>query len=147
MKTIFAAFFSALLFGLGLGISGMTLPSKVIGFLDVTGAWDPSLMFVMVGAISVNAIAYIFVKSRSKPVLTERFHIPSKKEIDWKLIVGAAMFGIGWGIGGFCPGPAIVSLVTGDRGVLGFFGSMIAGIVLFKLFYRFVLQPLGQKRN
>ena len=147
MKTIFAAFFAALLFGIGLGISGMTLPSKVIGFLDITGDWDPSLMAVMAGAIAINAVTYIFVKRRAKPVFVERFHIPSKKEIDWKLIGGAAIFGIGWGLGGFCPGPAIVSLATGESGVLMFFGSMISGILIFKVFNRLVLQPLGQKRN
>lgn len=134
MKTFLAVFMSALLFGLALGVSGMTLPEKVIGFLDVTGRWDPSLMAVMVGAILVHSIFYRLIVKRPSPLLESKFQIPTRKDIDWKLILGASIFGAGWGLGGFCPGPAVVSLVTGEMSIVIFFASMIAGIFAYKLF-------------
>ena len=110
MNLILAAFSSALLFGIGLGVSGMTLPSKVIGFLDVFGEWDPSLLAVMVGAILVHAISYRIVTKRESPILVAKFQIPTRRDVDWKLVMGSVMFGAGWGLGGFCTGPALVSL-------------------------------------
>jgi len=134
MKIFFASFGSALLFGLGLGLSGMTLPSKVIGFLDVTGQWDPTLAFVMVGAILVHSISFQLITKRPSPIFSTSFRLPTRKDVDYKLVVGAAIFGLGWGLGGFCPGPAIVGLVSGIPAVLVFVGSMVAGIYA----YRFV---------
>ncbi len=128
MSLIVAAFVSALIFGLGLGVSGMTLPSKVIGFLDITGAWDPSLAFVMVGAIGVHAISYRLIAKRDSPILTTKFQIPTRRELDKKLILGSVLFGMGWGVGGFCPGPALVSAVTGNSSVLIFVASMVIGV-------------------
>jgi uncharacterized membrane protein YedE/YeeE len=132
MKILLAAFLSALLFGLGLGVSGMTLPSKVVGFLDVMGDWDPSLMAVMVGAILVHSISYRLIMRRESPILVANFQIPTRRELDWKLLVGSALFGIGWGLGGFCPGPALVNAVTGSSSVLVFLASMLVGMYLAK---------------
>ena len=140
MRHILAAFASALIFGIGLGISGMTLPAKVIGFLDITGQWDPSLMAVMAGAILVHAVSYRFIIKRRNPVLTSEFKIPTKRDIDWKLIHGSAIFGAGWGLGGFCPGPALVGLVTGEPSVVIFVLSMVAGIYLHRFFDKIVLK-------
>lgn len=147
MKTFLAVFACGLLFGLGLGVAGMTLPSKVIGFLDITGDWDPSLMAVMVGAILVHAVLYRLITKRSSPVLDSKFQIPTRKDIDWKLLVGASLFGAGWGLGGFCPGPAIVSLVTGESSVVVFVVSMIAGIFVYNLFDKKVLQSISMKKE
>ena len=130
MSLILAAFFSAVIFGLGLGLSGMTLPTKVIGFLDVTGNWDPSLAFVMIGAIVVHSVSYRLIMKRKSPILTTAFQIPTKRQIDLKLILGSLLFGAGWGLGGFCPGPAIVASVSGATSVLLFVASMVAGIYL-----------------
>jgi uncharacterized membrane protein YedE/YeeE len=138
MKECFAAFVTALIFGIGLGISGMTDPSKVIGFLDVTGEWDPSLMFVMIGAIAIHGALYPFIIRRRAPVLAIKFQIPTIRKVDFKLIAGAVFFGLGWGLGGFCPGPAIVSSVTGNAFVLVFVFSMFLGIYLHKLLLKLI---------
>ncbi len=116
------AFFCGALFAVGLGISGMTQPGKVTGFLDVTGAWDPSLLFVMMGAILVYAVG-----SR----LTAKKPEPANRKIDRALLTGAAIFGVGWGLAGFCPGPALTSLVTLRREPLLFVASMLAGMLVF----------------
>ena len=100
MKANLTALVSGLLFGLGLGLSGMTLPSKVIGFLDVTGAWDASLAFVMIGAIAVHAVLFRVVTRRVSPLFDAEFHIPSRRDVDGPLVLGAALFGVGWGLGG-----------------------------------------------
>lgn len=121
------------LFALGLGISGMTQPQKVVGFLDILGSWDPSLMFVMIGAIGVHMISYRLIRKRSSPVLTADWHVPVEKRIDSKLLLGAALFGIGWGIAGYCPGPAITSLANFEAQPLIFVGSMIFGMLLLRL--------------
>ncbi len=140
MKLILAAFFSALVFGIGLGISGMTLPSKVIGFLDVTGNWDPSLAAVMFGAILVHAISYRLITKRKSPILTTEFQIPTRRDVDWKLILGAVLFGAGWGLGGFCPGPALVGVVTGKSSVVIFVASMLVGMWAHNLLNSVLLQ-------
>lgn len=140
MKHYLAAFSSALIFGLGLGLSGMTLPAKVIGFLDITGQWDPSLMAVMVGAILVHSVSFRLITKRSSPVLVSEFKIPTNRDIDWKLVLGSAIFGAGWGLGGFCPGPALVGVVTGEPSVLIFVLSMVAGIYLHHFFDQKVLR-------
>lgn len=124
-----SALISGLIFGLGLILSGMTQPEKVLGFLDITGLWDPSLAFVMGGAVSVAAIAFAFARSRkSASPATE----PSGP-IDRRLLVGALIFGIGWGLAGICPGPAIVLLGTGSVDGLIFAVGMIGGMLLFRL--------------
>lgn len=113
-KKNFIAFFSGLLFATGLGISGMTQPQKVIAFLDLVGTWDPSLMFVMGGALMVHFISYRIIKKWRRPIVEESWHIPTTTKITKPLIFGSLLFGIGWGLSGFCPGPAIVSLGTGS---------------------------------
>lgn len=120
---------SGLLFALGLGIAGMTQPSRVLGFLDVLGAWDPSLMFVMMGAIAV----YMPVFWAARRVLAPRLHLPTRKDIDVRLVAGSAMFGVGWGLGGYCPGPALVSLTTLTGPALLFGVAMFAGMRLHRV--------------
>ena len=130
MKAHLTALVSGLLFGLGLGVSGMTLPSKVIGFLDVTGAWDASLAFVMIGAIAVHAVLFRVVTRRVSPLFDAEFHIPSRRDVDGPLVLGAALFGVGWGLGGYCPGPGLVSAATGSVPALIFVVAMIIGMLL-----------------
>ena len=103
-------FVAGIMFGLGLVISGMANPAKVLNFLDVAGTWDPSLAFVMVGAVAVTAIGYRLVLARPKPLLASSFHLPTQRRLDARIFVGPAIFGIGWGLSGFCPGPAVTSL-------------------------------------
>ena len=117
------------IFALGLGISGMTQPQKVIGFLDIFGHWNPSLAFVMIGAIGVHALSYLIANKKSSPALDSQFHIPQKSSIDWKLVTGSFIFGIGWGLGGFCPGPAITSLASGSSTVVVFLVAMMSGML------------------
>ncbi|HMI86287.1 MAG TPA: YeeE/YedE family protein [Polyangiaceae bacterium] len=130
MKSTVAALAAGLLFGTGLGLSGMTQPLRVIAFLDVAGAWDPSLMFVMLGAIGVHFLLARSIRRRERPLLDTRFHLPSATRVDGALIAGAAVFGIGWGLGGFCPGPAIVSLGSGSLSAFVFVGAMALGMVI-----------------
>jgi uncharacterized membrane protein YedE/YeeE len=125
---LFASLASGLLFGAGLVLAGMTQPSKVIAFLDFTGDWDPSLALVMVGAIGVHAIAYRVATRRSSPLFAERFALPTRRDIDGKLLLGAALFGIGWGIGGFCPGPGLVALAGLGTEAAVFVAAMMAGM-------------------
>ena len=135
-----AALLAAVLFGVGLVVSGMTSPQKVLGFLDVFGAWDPSLAFVMVGAISVHAVLYRFVRRRTAPLFAERFWVPERKGIDAPLVVGAALFGVGWGLSGICPGPGLVVLpagvVDGATPLLAFLAALLGGMALFALWSR-----------
>ncbi|HVN85252.1 MAG TPA: YeeE/YedE family protein [Candidatus Binatia bacterium] len=125
-----SAFVCGTVFAIGLGISGMTQPTKVIGFLDVAGAWDPTLAFVMGGAVLVSATLFPRILRRRTAVLDDHFALPEKKTIDGRLLIGAAVFGVGWGLSGYCPGPAIVSLVTGARPVVVFVAFMLAGLYL-----------------
>ena len=127
MKKLFPALLSGLLMGAGLVISGMTDPAKVLGFLNITGQWDPTLMMVMGGAILINLPLTLLILKRTSPVAENRFHLPTSNSIDKPLIVGAALFGIGWGLAGICPGPAIASLVTGGSQILVFVAAMVAG--------------------
>ncbi|WP_437908663.1 DUF6691 family protein [Sorangium sp. So ce327] len=145
MKQGAAAFLAGLLFAVGLGVSGMTQPSRVIGFLDVAGGWDPSLAFVMAGAVSVHFLAYRVLRWRRRgggadaagparaprfPLLADRADVPTRADIDARLVAGAALFGVGWGLAGYCPGPALVSLATGSRAVLAFVAAMAAGMAI-----------------
>lgn len=125
------AFVAGLVFAAGLCVAGMTQPSKVLGFLDFTGKWDPALAFVMVGAIGVSAVAYRIAARRSATFLGERFHFHgAARAVRPRLLVGAALFGVGWGLSGLCPGPAIVSLAGAEPGILVFLAAMIVGIVV-----------------
>ncbi|WP_375749848.1 DUF6691 family protein [Vibrio sp. HN007] len=130
----FASLIAGILFGMGMGISGMVDPINVIGFLDVAGNWSPDLAFVMGGALAVFMPAYFFViKPRKKPVVAEQFCLNKRKNIDLRLISGAATFGIGWGLVGICPGPAVASLAAGNGGVVLFFAFMMVGLGLTNL--------------
>ena len=122
-----AALLAGLLFGMGLSVSGMIRPAKVENFLDVTGDWDPTLALVMGGALLVYLPAFRWLMKRPAPVLDSRFHLPERRDIDFRLVAGAILFGIGWGIGGFCPGPALAALVTGAGPVFAFVAAMLAG--------------------
>lgn len=125
------SFVVGLLFATGLAISGMTQPQKVIGFLN-PWEWDPSLLFVMLGAVGVHLISYPLIRRRSSPLLDTKWHVPTRKDVTTRLIVGSALFGIGWGLAGFCPGPALTSLASGDTRSALFVGGMIFGMTFFK---------------
>ena len=133
VKQSFAALIVGLVFGVGLVLSGMTSPDKVVGFLDVFGEWDPSLAFVMGGAVLTYAPIRLWVLQRDKPVLDTSFEEPVGGKIDAPLLVGAAVFGVGWGLVGFCPGPAIVSVGTAVQPVLLFVACMGGGMALHKV--------------
>ena len=124
--------FAGALFGLGLAVSGMVDPQKVIGFLDVAGAWDPTLAFVMGGALLVVVPAFRLILKRPRPVLADEFELPTKKDVDARLLGGSALFGVGWGLSGFCPGPAVTALATGLTPVFAFVVAMIAGMAIYK---------------
>ncbi|MDV2449973.1 YeeE/YedE family protein [Xanthomonas hortorum] len=131
-----AAFFSGSLFGLGLVVSDMANPARVLAFLDVTGAWDASLALVMAGALIPSVIAYRWARVRTAPLLAPSFHLPQQRKIDRKLVVGAALFGIGWGLAGVCPGPAIALLATAQPFAVVFAASLVAGLLLHWLIHR-----------
>jgi len=128
LKSNLLAYLAGLLFGFGLILAGMTDTSKVIGFLDFFGAWDPSLAFVMVGAIGVHALLFRLIVKRPAPLVDSHFHVPTRRELDLRLVGGAAIFGVGWGLAGFCPGPGIVSLGTGTVAALVFVAAMALGM-------------------
>ncbi|MCF7965615.1 MAG: YeeE/YedE family protein [Methylobacter tundripaludum] len=130
------AFLVGLLFGLGLIISGMTDPSKVIGFLDLAGAWDPSLAFVMGGAVLIGAAAFTVAKKRQRSLLGAPMQLSSVTGLDKGLLIGSLVFGIGWGLSGFCPGPAVVSAAAGQPKALIFVASMLAGMALYNMIER-----------
>ena len=123
---------SGLLFGFGLLLSGMADPAKVQNFLDLFGTWDPSLAFVMGGAIAVTMPGFWLVIRRNKPFFNDVFHLPSRTDLDARLITGAAIFGVGWGLGGFCPGPAITALPLAVEGTLIFVATMLTGMAASK---------------
>ena len=128
MKRLVVAYVCGVLFALGLGISGMTHPSKVLAFLDFTGDWDPSLALVMGSGVLVNLVFFRMARRRGAPRLAPSFSLPPRTMVDASLVGGAALFGVGWGLGGFCPGPAIVSVVTGATPVVVFVVSMLASM-------------------
>jgi len=129
MNVIIASLLSGLLFGFGLIVSGMSNPARVLNFLDFSANWDATLAFVMGGAIAIAAPGIFWVRKRSKPLFADNFDIPTSKVIDSKLITGSAMFGIGWGISGFCPGPAVVAIASLQSDVLLFVGAMVVGML------------------
>jgi uncharacterized protein len=132
MKNGLIALVVGFIFAIGLGLSGMTQPQKVVGFLDIFGAWDPSLMFVMIGAIGVHFVIYHFFRNRKAPLLDAKWHVPMKKEITAPLIIGSVLFGVGWGLAGFCPGPAMTALASFEVKPFVFVGSMLIGMVIFQ---------------
>ena len=120
---------SGLLFGAGLAISGMIQPAKVLGFLDIAGAWDPSLALVMAGALAVTFAGYRLALGRPQPLYDSKFHLPTASRVDGRLLAGAALFGLGWGLGGYCPGPALAAVGGLSQGTLVFLAGLIAGTV------------------
>jgi len=128
MQRVILAGLFGLIFGTGIALSGMANPAKVLNFFDIAGTWDPSLAFVMGGALLVTAIGYRLVLRRAAPVCDAKFHLPTSRKLDTPLLAGAAVFGIGWGISGFCPGGAIPALGLGEVTAWAFVGAMLAGI-------------------
>lgn len=139
---IVMALVAGLVFGVGLIISGMSNPAKVIGFLDLAGKWDPSLALVMGGAIAVSLIPFQLAGRRSKALLGEPMRLPAARDIDRRLVLGALAFGVGWGLAGYCPGPALASLLSGSTKAAVFVAAMIGGMLLFQL-----LESLAQSRK
>jgi uncharacterized membrane protein YedE/YeeE len=134
-------FLVGLLFGLGLMLSGMNDPAKVIGFLDLFGNWDPSLAFVMGGAIAVGFFAFALAKKRTTNLLGGALHLPKSNHIDRRLVIGSLVFGAGWGLAGFCPGPALVSMAEGQDKALVFVSAMVFGMIAYEAAQRFVHLP------
>lgn len=130
LTKIVAGLASGLLFGAGLAIAGMTNPSKVLNFLDVTRGWDPSLAFVMAAAVPVSALAFWVGRRRARPLLDLAFVLPGKTQLEPALLVGSALFGLGWGLGGYCPGPAVASLSHPNISLIGFLFAMGVGLLL-----------------
>jgi uncharacterized membrane protein YedE/YeeE len=131
-----SALVAGLVFGIGLVVSGMVNPAKVLGFLDLAGAWDPSLALVMAGAVAVGAVAFALAGRRSSTLLGAALSLPANRDLDRRLVLGSLVFGIGWGLAGFCPGPALVALGAGKLKALVFVGSMIGGMLVFELVER-----------
>ena len=144
-RRILPPLISGSLFGAGLALGGMTDPARVRGFLDLFGAWDPTLAFVMSGAVIVMAVAWRFRARMATPLFGERFELPDRSDLDGKLIAGAALFGIGWGMAGLCPGPALASLALAPLDALPFAAAMLAGMALHRFFPapRRRVQPQG----
>ncbi|NVD35196.1 YeeE/YedE family protein [Marinobacter lutaoensis] len=136
MKYSIASLFAGLLFGLGLIVSGMANPEKVLGFLDIAGLWDPSLAFVMGGAIIVGIVAFTVARRRTLSFLGSNMKVPSHNHIDKRLVLGSLVFGVGWGIAGFCPGPGLVALGAGEAKAAVFVASMVAGMAIFEIIER-----------
>lgn len=145
MKSVLVSFISGVVFAIGLGIGGMTHPAKVIGFLDFTGNWDPSLAFVMLGAIGVHAFFYRAIRTRPSLLSSLPLSLPNRTKIDSRLFGGSIIFGLGWGIAGYCPGPAITSLASGNFSVVIFVAGMMIGIVVFD-FRRVLGRQIGTRR-
>jgi uncharacterized membrane protein YedE/YeeE len=133
-----------LIFGIGISISGMANPAKVLNFFDIAGSWDPSLAFVMGGALIVTFIGYRVVLKRPAPMMDSGFHLPTRKDLDLRLIGGSALFGVGWGIAGFCPGGALPALGTGRSEVLIFVGALVVGILAGKLLQNAITRRSAQ---
>ena len=141
MPRLLVALASGLLFGLGLTVSGMINPAKVLGFLDLAGDWDPSLAFVMAGAIPVAALGFALARRRPAPLCAPTFSGPTKTRVDVRLVVGAVLFGVGWGLVGYCPGPALASLRFGGWRTLLFVAAMLVGMGAFQAFDRATAAP------
>jgi uncharacterized membrane protein YedE/YeeE len=133
---LLTALLSGLLFGVGLMVSGMANPAKVLGFLDIAGRWDPSLVFAMGGAVAASSIAFRIAKRRKKPLLGSRMHMPASTLVTFRLLLGSAGFGVGWGLAGLCPGPALVALGAGFPKAGGFVAAMLVGMMAFEFIER-----------
>ncbi|MEM5383887.1 YeeE/YedE family protein [Paraburkholderia phymatum] len=133
---VLTALVAGLLFGVGLMVSGMANPAKVLGFLDIAGRWDPSLAFVMIGAIGIASVVFLLAKRRARSLLGLPMQIPASTAVTARLIFGSAVFGVGWGIAGFCPGPALVALGAGYPKAWGFVAAMLGGMAVFELIER-----------
>jgi uncharacterized membrane protein YedE/YeeE len=147
MKYSVTSLLAGLIFGLGLMVSGMANPEKVLGFLDIAGLWDPSLAFVMGGAIIVGLVAFAVARRRTLSVLGFTIKMPANNRIESRLVIGSMMFGIGWGIAGFCPGPALVALGAGEIKAVVFVASMVAGMMAFEVIERIKRPSLGDTRG
>jgi hypothetical protein len=132
MNKILSALLAGIVFGVGLTLSGMVDPNKVVNFLDITGNWDPSLMLVLGGAVVTTTLAYRFIFAQGKPVFDDDFHLPTLLKIDNKLLLGSVLFGVGWGLIGYCPGPAVASIGFRPEEPLIVVVSMLAGLLLYK---------------
>ena len=130
------AFVAGLIFGIGLLLAGMANPAKVLAFLDIAGHWDPSLALVMGGAIPVSAIGFYLTRHRTAPLFSTSFQVPTNRKLDKRLVLGALGFGVGWGLAGFCPGPALVALGTGSLKAVVFVAAMLSGMVIFEILER-----------
>jgi uncharacterized membrane protein YedE/YeeE len=137
---IFMALLCGIVFGLGLLISGMANPAKVLGFLDLAGNWDPSLVFVMGGAVAVAALAFRLARGRPKAVLGGPIRVPEPRRIDRRLVFGSLLFGAGWGLAGYCPGPALATIALGRSEPLIFVAAMLAGMAIFELLDRLAIR-------
>lgn len=131
-KNNFSAWIVGFIFALGLGVSGMTQPQKVFGFLNLFGNWDPSLMFVMLGSIVLHSFSYKLIRKRQSPLFSSNWHVSGKAKVTPSLVVGSIIFGMGWGLGGYCPGPALTSLASLQLRPILFFAGMILGMYIFK---------------
>lgn len=134
MRHILPGLFVGLLFGAGLALSGMINPARVLGFLDVAGSWDPTLAFVLGGALLPSALSYALIRRMKRPVMADEFCIPKNRTVEIRLLAGAAIFGVGWGLVGLCPGPAIAGMVLGKWEIWLFVAAMIAGMWLQRLY-------------
>jgi len=132
MRNNLSAAIVGFIFALGLGLSGMTQPEKVIGFLDVLGDWNPALMFVMAGAILVHSVSYKLIRKKQSPLFSDKWHVPDRRDVTPALVVGGTVFGFGWGLGGYCPGPAVTSLASLQPEPFIFVASMAAGMLAFR---------------
>lgn len=130
---VLTAFLTGLVFGLGLILSGMANPAKVLGFLDLAGNWDPSLAFVMAGAIAVGSAAFWFARNRERTLLGDAFRMPAATRIDRRLVLGSLTFGVGWGLAGYCPGPAVASIAYGGSKPIIFVAAMLAGMAIYEV--------------
>lgn len=133
---VITSLIAGLLFGFGLILSGMTNPAKVLGFLDISGRWDPSLMLVMLGALAVSFFAFRYAKKREKSLLNQAINLPVTKQIDRRLMIGSLLFGAGWGLAGYCPGPALTSLLSGNLAPVIFVLAMLAGMAVHEVMER-----------
>lgn len=138
---------AGVVFGIGLMVSGMSNPNKVIEFLDITGTWNPSLAFVMLGAIPISFLGFRWIEFKNKTLFSEELHLPGKTHINSSLWMGSFIFGVGWSITGFCPGPALVALGTGSTKALAFVIAMIIGMILHDRAYPSMIQRMGARKE
>lgn len=133
MTSLLVSVLAGVLFGAGLALSQMTDPARVLGFLDITGVWDPTLVFVLAGAVITTVVSFRVVLRRRRPVYAARFQLPGRRDIDGPLVLGAGIFGIGWGVAGFCPGPGIAALVIGSAVPVWFVAGLVLGMIGYRI--------------